>query len=424
MSKYFNLDYSNVEIDINKYSEKIEKLHNELHNKTGKGNDFLGWLDLPINYDKEEFKRVKDAAKKMKKQSDVVVVIGIGGSYLAVKSAVELLKHSFINDTEIVYAGHQLSSTYLSDLVDYLKDKDFSVIMISKSGTTTEPAIAFRVLKKLLEDKYENISDRIFAITDKARGALKQIANNEGYETFVIPDDVGGRYSILTPCGLLGMAVADIDIDKVMEGAILAYNELSTADINDNIAYQYALIRNQLYTERNKSIELMVNYEPSLIYFNEWWKQLFGESDGKDGKGLYPSSVSFSTDLHSLGQYIQEGERLFFETIINVEKPKRDIVIERDELNLDGLNYLEGKTLSFVNQMAYKGTLNAHLDGGVPAMVLNIPEISEKTLGYLVYFFEKACAMSGYIIDVNPFNQPGVEYYKKNMFTLLGKPKF
>ncbi|XMB67944.1 glucose-6-phosphate isomerase [Mycoplasmatota bacterium zrk1] len=424
MSNYISLNIDNIEVDISKYQDLVSIKHSELHNRTGLGSEYLGWLDLPSNYDNKELDAIIEAAKLIREQSEVVVVVGIGGSYLGVRTGVEMMKHNFANDIQVLYAGHHLSSNYLNELLEYLRNKDFSLIVVSKSGTTTEPAIAFRFLKKLLEEKYENSSDRIYAVTDKEKGALRKVATQEGYRTFVIPDNIGGRYSILTPCGLLGMAVAGVDIREVMLGAKLAYDELLSDNINENLAYQYSLIRNVQYLERNKSVEIMVNYEPSLFYFNEWWKQLFGESDGKDGRGLFPTSASFSTDLHSLGQYIQDGERLFFETIINVIKPKKDLIIENDKLNLDGLNYLSGKSVSYVNQMAFEGTLDAHLEGNVPAMVLSVPDLSEKTLGYLVYFFEKACAMSGYIIGVNPFNQPGVEQYKKNMFSLLGKPGF
>jgi len=414
LSKSFDVDFS-------KYQDIITKNHDLLHNKEGKGNDFLGWLDLPNRITLDELNKLKATARRIRDISDVVVITGIGGSYLAVRTAVEFLK-VFKPKIEILYAGHNLSSTYMYELKDYLKDKDFSVVVISKSGTTTETAIAFRFLKELL-NKYSNPSERIIAVTDAKKGALRKLADEEGYESYVIPNDVGGRYSILTPCGLLGMAIAGIDIDKIVIGARKAYNDLLVEDININLAYQYALSRNLLYKDSDKKVEILVNYDPKLNYFNEWWKQLFGESDGKDGLGIFPVSVSFSTDLHSLGQYIQEGERLFFETVINIVKPRYDIEVPIDSID-DGLTYLEGKNLDYVNKKAMEGTYEAHVAGGVEVITIDIPDDTEETFGYLVYFFMKACAMSGYIIGVNPFNQPGVEYYKKNMFKLLGKPGY
>ena len=411
----------------------VEVAHEMLHNKTGLGNDYLGWVDLPNNYDKEEFARIKKAAEKIQSDSDVLVVIGIGGSYLGARAAIECLGHSFRNNLtkeerktpEIYFAGNNISSTYLMDLLDIIKDKDVSLNVISKSGTTTEPAIAFRVLKEFLENKYgkEEAAKRIYATTDAKKGALKQVSDEEGYETFVIPDDVGGRFSVLTPVGLLPIAVAGIDIDAMMQGANEARIDFSTPNLEENDCYQYAAVRNILH-RKGKDIELLVNYEPSLHYVSEWWKQLYGESEGKDKKGLFPASVDFSTDLHSMGQYVQDGKRILFETVLNVEKPRRVVELKAAENDLDGLNYLSGKTLDFVNQKAFQGTLLAHTDGQVPNLLINIPTLDEYNFGYLVYFFEKACGISGYLLGVNPFNQPGVEAYKKNMFALLGKPGF
>ena len=426
------LDFLNKE-EVNALQPYVDVAHNMLHNKTGLGNDFLGWVDLPNNYDKEEFARIKKAAEKIKSDSDVLVVIGIGGSYLGARAAIECLGHSFRNNLtkeerktpEIYFAGNNISSTYLMDLLDIIKDKDVSLNVISKSGTTTEPAIAFRVLKEFLENKYgkEEAAKRIYATTDAKKGALKQVSDEEGYETFVIPDDVGGRFSVLTPVGLLPIAVAGIDIDAMMQGANEARIDFSTPNLEENDCYQYAAVRNILH-RKGKDIELLVNYEPSLHYVSEWWKQLYGESEGKDKKGLFPASVDFSTDLHSMGQYVQDGKRILFETVLNVEKPRRVIDLKAAENDLDGLNYLSGKTLDFVNQKAFQGTLLAHTDGQVPNLLINIPKLDEYNFGYLVYFFEKACGISGYLLGVNPFNQPGVEAYKKNMFALLGKPGF
>ena len=411
----------------------VDLAHQMLHEKTGLGNDFLGWVDLPKNYDKEEFARIKKAAKKIQSDSDVLVVIGIGGSYLGARAAIECLGHSFRNNLtkeerktpEIYFAGNNISSTYLMDLLDVIKDKDVSLNVISKSGTTTEPAIAFRVLKEFLENKYgkEEAAKRIYATTDAKKGALKQVSDEEGYETFVIPDDVGGRFSVLTPVGLLPIAVAGIDIDAMMKGANDARLDYSVSDLNKNDCYQYAAVRNILH-RKGKDIELLVNYEPSLHFVSEWWKQLYGESEGKDQKGIFPASVDFSTDLHSMGQYVQDGKRILFETVLNVEKPRRVIELKSEEKDLDGLNYLSEKTMDFVNEKAFQGTLLAHTDGQVPNLLINIPTLDEYNFGYLVYFFEKACGISGYLLGVNPFNQPGVEAYKKNMFALLGKPGF
>ncbi|EJD5673274.1 glucose-6-phosphate isomerase [Staphylococcus pseudintermedius] len=413
---------------LDQQQDAVKAIHRTIHEGTGAGSDFLGWVDLPVNYDKEEFSRIKEAAKQVQSHSDVLVVIGIGGSYLGARSAIEMLTPAFKKDSEypeIIFAGNHLSSSYLQSLIDYLADKDYSVNVISKSGTTTEPAVAFRIFKKLLEEKYgkEEAVKRIFATTDQAKGALKQLATNEGYETFVVPDDVGGRFSVLTAVGLLPIAVAGIDIDAMMGGAAKAREELSSDDLSSNIAYQYASIRNILYN-KGYTTEMLINYEPSLQYFNEWWKQLFGESEGKDLKGIYPSSANFTTDLHSLGQYVQEGRRFLIETVLKVENPEHDITIEEDADDLDGLNYLAGKTVDEVNTKAFEGTLLAHTDGGVPNMVVKLPRLDAETYGYVVYFFELAVAMSGYQLGVNPFNQPGVEAYKQNMFALLGKPGF
>ncbi|MDK4076147.1 glucose-6-phosphate isomerase [Staphylococcus pseudintermedius] len=430
---HIQLDYQKAlkffgQHELDQQQDAVKAIHRTIHEGTGAGSDFLGWVDLPVNYDKEEFSRIKEAAKQVQSHSDVFVVIGIGGSYLGARSAIEMLTPAFKKDSEypeIIFAGNHLSSSYLQSLIDYLADKDYSVNVISKSGTTTEPAVAFRIFKKLLEEKYgkEEAVKRIFATTDQAKGALKQLATNEGYETFVVPDDVGGRFSVLTAVGLLPIAVAGIDIDAMMGGAAKAREELSSDDLSSNIAYQYASIRNILYN-KGYTTEMLINYEPSLQYFNEWWKQLFGESEGKDLKGIYPSSANFTTDLHSLGQYVQEGRRFLIETVLKVENPEHDITIEEDADDLDGLNYLAGKTVDEVNTKAFEGTLLAHTDGGVPNMVVKLPRLDAETYGYVVYFFELAVAMSGYQLGVNPFNQPGVEAYKQNMFALLGKPGF
>ncbi|GGK34598.1 glucose-6-phosphate isomerase [Caldalkalibacillus thermarum] len=415
------------------YMPLVETAHRLLHEKKGAGREFLGWVDWPSNYDREEFKRIQEAAKKIQAHSDALVVIGIGGSYLGARAAIEMLTHHFYNQLpklkrrtpEIYFVGHHISSTYMVELMEILEEKDFSINVISKSGTTTEPAIAFRLFRELLVKKYgeEGAKERIFATTDKAKGALKQLATEKGYETFVVPDDIGGRYSVLTAVGLLPIAVAGIDIEAMLNGAQEAQYKYAESNLEQNPAYQYAAIRNELYRQ-GKTIELLVNYEPALHYFAEWWKQLFGESEGKDGKGIYPASVDFSTDLHSMGQYIQDGLRQLFETVIHVERPRHELIIPHEEQNLDGLNYLAGKTVDFVNQKAFEGTLLAHTDGGVPNLVIRVPELSAYTFGHMVYFFEKACGMSGYLLGVNPFDQPGVEAYKRNMFALLGKPGF
>ena len=404
--------------------------HNKIVNKNGAGNDFLGWVDLPVNYDKDEFERIKKAAAKIKSDSKALVVIGIGGSYLGARAAVEFCKSQNYNligkDTPNIYfSGNSISGNSLAELVDLVKDTDFSVNVISKSGTTTEPAIAFRIFRELLVEKYgeKEASGRIYVTTDKCKGTLKELSDEMGYETFVVPDDVGGRYSVLTAVGLLPIAVAGIDIDKMMQGAQDAREKYSVCDLQKNDCYKYAAIRNCLYN-KGKSVELMVAYEPDFTMMNEWFKQLFGESEGKDGKGLFPASVVCSTDLHSMGQYIQDGERLLFETSVVFKEPKHGVTIKEDERNADGLNFLAGKTMDFVNRKAYEGTLLAHVDGGVPNICIELDRMDEYNFGYLVYFFEKACAISGYILGVNPFNQPGVESYKKNMFALLGKPGY
>ena len=419
--------------EVDYLRDMTKTCHDMLHAKSGAGNDFLGWVDLPVAYDKEEFARIKKAAAKIQSDSDVLVVIGIGGSYLGARAVIEALRHSFYNmvdksvrkTPEIYFAGNSISPTYLADLIDVIGERDFSLNIISKSGTTTEPAVAFRVLKALCEKKYgkDGAKSRIYATTDKARGALKALCDEEGYETFVVPDDVGGRFSVLTAVGLLPIAVSGADIDKLMEGAAAGYEEYKNPNIDENICYQYAAVRNALY-RKGKNIEMMINYEPCLHYFSEWFKQLYGESEGKDGKGIFPAAADFSTDLHSMGQYIQDGQRILFETVLSVEKPRRDISIEADEANVDGLNFLAGKTMDFVNKKAFEGTVLAHTDGGVPNLVVSIESLDEFNLGKLIYFFEKACGISGYLLGVNPFNQPGVEAYKKNMFALLGKPGY
>lgn len=429
-------DYSNASIkehELEGIKEEIILAHKKLHGKSGLGNDFLGWIDYPIKYDKEEFERIKRAAERIQQNSDVFLVIGIGGSYLGARAAIEALTHSFYNllpkerraTPQVFFVGNNISGAYLNDLLELIKGKDISVNVISKSGTTTEPAIAFRGIRSYMEAKYgkQEAKKRIYATTDKSKGALRKLAEEEGYETFVIPDDIGGRFSVFTPVGLLPIAVAGLDIDKMMEGFKAGREEYSVEDIEKNTCYQYAAIRNILH-RRGKDIEILVNYEPSLHYIAEWWKQLYGESEGKDGKGIFPASVDFSTDLHSMGQYIQDGRRHLFETVINIENSDKDIIIEEDEKNLDGLNYLKDKTMSFVNKKAFEGTLLAHVDGGVPNLVINIPKMDEYYFGKLLYFFMKACGISGYLLGVNPFNQPGVEAYKRNMFALLGKPGF
>jgi len=430
------VDYSNSFIkadEVLNLKDRILDAHNQLHNKTGAGSDFLGWLDYTRNYDREEFQRIKESAERIQKDSQVLLVIGIGGSYLGARATIEALSHSFYNllpknkrkTPEIYFVGNNISGQYIKELLDIIENKDISLNVISKSGTTTEPAIAFRVFRDYLERKYgkEEASRRIYATTDSTKGALRKLANEEGYETFSIPEDVGGRFSVLTPVGMLPIAVAGIDIDNIMKGADDASVEYASKKLEENSCYQYAALRNILY-RKGKSIEILVNYEPSLHFLSEWWKQLYGESEGKDGKGIFPSAVDFSTDLHSLGQYIQDGRRDLFETVVNVHKPKLDFIVEEDENNLDGLNFLSGETMDFVNKKAFQGTMLAHTDGGTPNLVINIPVMDEYHYGKLIYFFEKACGISGYLLGVNPFDQPGVEEYKKNMFALLGKPGY
>lgn len=438
MTKGLSLNLSKVssfleEHEITYLQPMVTEAHKMLHNKTGQGNDFLGWIDLPVNYNKEEFARIKKAAEKIRSNSEVLIVIGIGGSYLGARAAIEGLSHTFYNNLSkdkrkspiIYYVGNNISSTYMADLLEAVEGKDISVNVISKSGTTTEPAIAFRIFKDYLEKKYgkSGAKERIFATTDKAKGALKTLADAEGYETFVIPDDIGGRFTVLTPVGLLPIAAAGIDIDEIIKGAAASREAYSALELDKNDAYKYAVVRNALY-RKGKTTEILVNYEPSLHYFGEWWKQLFGESEGKDGKGIFPAAVDFSTDLHSMGQYIQQGLRNLSETVINVEKPRKSIIIEENAENIDGLNFLAGKPMDYVNKKAFEGTILAHNDGGVPNTIINVPELTPYYFGYLVYFFEKACGLSGYLLGINPFNQPGVEEYKKNMFALLGKPGY
>ena len=432
------LDYSKTlseltQEEIFQMTEELQKAHDLLTQKNGVGSEYLGWATLPEDYDKAEFSRVKTAAEKIRKIADVLIVIGVGGSYLGAKAAIDVFTNSFYNIEndakkqcpQIFFAGNSCSSTYLSDLIALVEDKDICLNVISKSGTTTEPAIAFRIFKALLEKKYgkEGAKERVFVTTDKARGALKQLSEREGYETFTVADDVGGRYSVLSAVGLLPIAVCGADIDEIMHGAKDACQEYSVCDVKTNICYQYAVVRNLLY-RKGKIIELMANFEPKLHYFTEWWKQLYGESEGKNHKGIFPAGVGFSTDLHSIGQYIQDGHRALFETILHVKTPDVDIALYEDEDNIDGLNFLAGKTVNYVNEKAFLGTVMAHYDGGVPVLILNIPKLNEYYFGKLVYFFERACGISGYLLGVNPFDQPGVEAYKKNMFALLGKPGY
>ncbi|MDU1115190.1 MAG: glucose-6-phosphate isomerase [Clostridium butyricum] len=433
MSDRISLDLTYIENfigknEIDNYRERVSFFHKQLHEKTGAGNEFLGWISLPNKYDENIKEKIKRAAEKIKSDSDVLVVIGIGGSYLGTRAAIDMLrnnKEDTVKGIKVLYAGNNLSSNYLISIIKQLERKDVSLNVISKSGTTTEPALAFRILKSHLEKKYgkKEASKRIYVTTDNSKGALKELSNKEGYETFVIPDDIGGRFTVLTPVGLLPIAAAGIDIDEILNGAVSAMKSYSVSDLDKNDSYKYAVLRNILY-DKGINIEVLVNYEPCLHYFNEWWKQLFGESEGKDKKGIFPATVDFSTDLHSMGQYIQDGRRILFETVMNVKHPYEDITIERDDDNLDKLNFLEGRTMDFINKQAFKGTLMAHKDGGVPNIVIDIPEITPYYFGYLVYFFEKACGMSGYLLGINPFNQPGVEAYKNNMFALLGKPGY
>ena len=431
-------DYSKAASFVKEHEvESMKKLALDakelLVSREGAGNDFLGWIDLPVDYDKEEFDRIKKAAEKIKSDSEVLLVIGIGGSYLGARAAIEFLRHSFYNvvskeirkTPEIYFVGNSISSTYIRHLMDVIGERDFSINMISKSGTTTEPAIAFRVFKAMMEKKYgkEEAAKRIYATTDKAKGSLKNLATEEGYETFVVPDDVGGRFSVLTAVGLLPIAVSGADIDKLMEGAQAGRKAALEASFEDNDAVKYAAVRNILL-RKGKAIEILANYEPSVHYVSEWWKQLYGESEGKDQKGIFPASVDLTTDLHSMGQFIQDGSRNMFETVINIEKSREEIILEEEPVDLDGLNYLAGKNVDFVNKSAMNGTILAHTDGQVPNLMVTVPEVNEFYLGELFYFFEFACGVSGYLLGVNPFNQPGVESYKKNMFALLGKPGY
>lgn len=432
--KNIKIDLKNARVfekNIMKYAEKVKEIHNKLHLKSEDENEFCGWLNLPTNYDKFELARIKISAEKIQKDSDVLLVIGIGGSYLGARAVIESLTNTFYNlqnkntrkTPQILYVGNNLSSNYISDLIDYIADKDVSINVISKSGTTTEPAIAFRIFREILENKYslKEARKRIYVTTDKEKGALKELADKEKYTTFVIPENIGGRYSVLTAVGLLPIATAGIDIDELMEGARIAQDRYDDAELKYNECYKYAVLRNILY-EKEKNIELLVTYEPKMHYFIEWWKQLFGESEGKELKGIYPSGAEFTTDLHSLGQYIQQGRRNLFETVINIEKTERDLELKLEEDDLDNLNYLAGKNLSYVNKKAMEGTIQAHVDGDVPNILINIEKLDANNMGQLIYFFELACAMSGEILGVNPFNQPGVEKYKTNMFKLLGKP--
>jgi glucose-6-phosphate isomerase len=438
MSQNIRFDYSKAlqfvgQHEIDYLAPAVKLAHEQLHNGTGAGSDYLGWINLPTDYDKEEFSRIRQAAEQIRSDSEALVVIGIGGSYLGARAAVEMLQHSFYNtlskeqrkSPQIFFAGNNISSKYVTHLLQALDGKDWSINVISKSGTTTEPAIAFRIFREALEKKYgkDAARKRIYATTDKERGALKKLATAEGYESFVIPDDVGGRYSVLTAVGLLPIASAGIDIEAMMKGAREASVQFNNPNLSENQAYQYAAVRNALY-RKGKTVEILVNYEPGMHFVSEWWKQLYGESEGKDYKGIYPASVDFSTDLHSMGQYIQEGSRIIFETVLQVAEVAEQITIQSDPDDLDGLNFLTGKTLDFVNKRAFEGTLLAHTDGNVPNLIVNLPDMSAYTFGYLVYFFEIACGVSGYLLGVNPFDQPGVEAYKKNMFALLGKPGF
>lgn len=428
------LKYTKIDTkEIMKYKEKVQEIHQELQENKNKEEEFLGWLDLPTKYNKKEFEKIKKCAKKIREDSEILVVIGIGGSYLGARAVIESLTHSFYNllpkeerkSPQILYVGNNISGKYLEDLVELIGNRDLSVNVISKSGTTTEPAIAFRFFREFMENKYgiKEARKRIYVTTDKEKGALKTLADKEGYETFIIPNNVGGRYSVLTPVGLLPIATAGIDIEKLMNGARFAEEKYNDENLKYNDCYKYAVARNLLY-KNDKNIEILVSYKPNLHYFIEWWKQLFGESEGKDGKGIYPSGAEFTTDLHSLGQYIQEGRKNLFETVINVEKEESNIKINVDEDNLDEINYLADKTMDYVNKKAMEGTINAHVEGDVPNIVINMEKIDEETIGHLIYFFELACAMSGKILGVNPFNQPGVEKYKTNMFKLLGKPGY
>lgn len=438
MSNNVTFDYSKVapfvsEHEVASMKKLAEDAKKVLVEKTGDGNDFLGWIDLPVDYDKEEFARIKKAAEKIRQDSEVLLVIGIGGSYLGARAAIEFLGHSFYNvvdksirkGPEIYFLGNSISSTYLKHLMDVVGDRDFSINIISKSGTTTEPAIAFRIFKEKMEAKYgkEEAAKRIYATTDKAKGALKKLSDEEGYQTFVVPDDVGGRFSVLTAVGLLPIAASGADIDKLMEGAASGRKAALELPFEENDAMKYAALRN-IFLRKGKSVEILANYEPAVHYVSEWWKQLFGESEGKDQRGIFPASVDLTTDLHSMGQFIQDGSRIMFETVIEIEKSREEIVMNEEPVDLDGLNYLAGKTVDFINKSAMNGTILAHTDGQVPNLLVKVPEVNEFYLGQLFYFFEFACGVSGYLLGVNPFNQPGVESYKKNMFALLGKPGY
>lgn len=438
MAKEIRFNYTNSLAFVSEYEiayllPQVQAAHELLHTKKGPGSDYLGWVELPENYDRTEFAAIKEAAHKIKGDSDALVVIGIGGSYLGARAATEMLAHSFHNllpkekrsGPEIYFVGNNISSSYIAHLLELLAGKDISVNVISKSGTTTEPAIAFRLFRELMERKYGKAGarDRIYATTDRQKGALKGLAEREGYRTFVVPDDVGGRFSVLTAVGLLPIAVSGVDIDGIMSGAAAAAGLYADPDLENNPCYQYAALRNALY-RKGKTIELLVNYEPALHYFAEWWKQLFGESEGKDGKGIFPAAVDFTTDLHSIGQYIQDGRRELFATVLAVTAPRVNMTIPTDPDNVDGLNFLAGKSIDLVNKQAMRGTMLAHTDGGVPNLQIEVPELNPYYFGQLVYFFEKACAISGYLLGVNPFDQPGVEAYKANMFALLGKPGY
>ncbi len=433
MAVKFNYSYAKDFIrdnDLKGLENQVLAAHNTVNNKDGLGNDFLGWVSLPYDYDKEEFSRIKKAAEKIRRDTDVLIVIGIGGSYLGARAAIEFLKGPYYNNLrdgapEIYFAGNSISGSYLADMLKLCEGKRVSINIISKSGTTTEPAVAFRVFRKYLEEQYgeKEAAERIYCTTDKARGTLKALADEKGYECFVVPDDVGGRFSVLTAVGLLPIAAAGADIDALMKGAQAAAEKFNVSDMHKNDCYTYAALRNAFY-RKGKSVELLVSYEPRFTMMAEWFKQLFGESEGKDNKGLFPASVTFSTDLHSMGQFVQDGARLMFETVVTFDNTDKDVVIEKEDNDGDGLNFLAGKTMSFVNEKAFEGTVLAHTDGGVPNLVINVDKPDEENLGELIYFFEKACAISGYMLGVNPFDQPGVESYKKNMFALLGKPGY
>lgn len=427
------VDFKNVKLfekNVMKYAKQVEEKHKKLYEKANDNSEFCGWIDLPTNYDREEFENIKKAARKIQSDSDILLVIGIGGSYLGARAVIDSLTNTFYNmqdksqrkNPQILYVGNNLSTNYINDLIDYIGNKDISINVISKSGTTTEPAIAFRIFREIMESKYslKEARNRIYVTTDKNKGALKELAKKEKYTTFVIPDNVGGRYSVLTAVGLLPIATAGINIDELMQGARIAQDRYSDKNLKYNECYKYAVIRNMLY-DKEKNIELLVSYEPKMHYFIEWWKQLFGESEGKEQKGIYPSGAEFTTDLHSLGQYIQEGKRNLFETVINIENSENDIIMKSEEDDLDNLNYLEGKTLDYINKKAMEGTIEAHVEGDVPNIKINVDKLDENCVGQLIYFFELACAMSGSILGINPFNQPGVEKYKTNMFRLLGK---